>query len=206
MTRRRIQMRTSGRLMVMTWRYVRAARDDAVQDAHKQAGFIFLICTSSCICAAGPRRGEALPVLWWGDSCEVWGGGQSHVASCHAFLLRWTRLLISLQVLCAKWGQVTYLVYVHCFESEMIVFIASYWNLHFQMWARPGSSPGRPPWYLAAWSPQCSNCPRRRRPSWRSWWCWETCWRCPWMKPSTSGGSCRPRTPRLRRGSCRSWR
>lgn len=72
--------------------------------------------------------------------------------------------------------------------------------------AHPENSPGKPPWYLAAWSRQCWSCLHRLRPSWRSWWCWEICWRCPWMRPSTSGGSCRPHTPLQRRDSCRSWR
>lgn len=75
-----------------------AAASEAVPAPRYWSG---LLIPPRCV-AAGRRRGEALPVLRRGDPRQIRRGGQPHVAGCHAVLLRRTRLLISLQVLCAK--------------------------------------------------------------------------------------------------------
>lgn len=85
-----------------TYGYDMKVREAEIQDPFKSIGCFFSFFLILIPRFAGPWRGEALPVLRRGDSCQVRGSGQSHVASCDALLLRRTCLLLSLQILCAK--------------------------------------------------------------------------------------------------------
>ena len=129
---------------------------------------------------------------------------------CSVFFLNFTFMLIqwiqTSKLSVGGRGTIPLNIYFESIPFLVVFMFSSVFCFGGKGLAPHGNSLGRALWCPGAWSLQCWSCRQELKLSWRSWWWWETSWRCPWTRLSTYGGFCRPHTHPLKIDSCTSWR